>query len=380
MLQSLARSAGASPVPPPDGTMGSLLIAVIVCAMFYGGEPRTTYSSPEPGLVGHRAANAITRPALAVVVSISQMYYYYTRYPRDPPHLKALVAAVWCTDTILISHTIYWYLVAQYDDPTSLGLLSSTIIPEVFFQAFTGLFVQSFFAARIWRLSGRKLYLVVPVVALITAEFSAAMVYAIKGLSFKTFLDLGKVKALSISINAFAAAGDVVIAAILCTILQFSKTGFETSDLLINRLIVFSVNTGLLTSICACMSLIAILALPDTFVYICFYFLIGRLYSNSLMATLNARKALRNHSGTRIHDTSLSLRDLRPRSATDAVNRTASAFPARVKREGAGTGGVAQSQHIAIRIDTTEESRRDGDMDSASAKYDSVADKQSAEV
>ncbi|KAI0363094.1 hypothetical protein BV20DRAFT_1031832 [Pilatotrama ljubarskyi] len=261
----------------------------------------------------------------------------------------------------------------------SLGLLSSTIISDVFFQAFTGLFVQSFLAACIWRLSGRKLYLVVPVVALITAEFSAAIVYAIKGLSFKTFLDLGKVKALSISINVFAAAGDVVIAAILCNILQVSTTGFETSDLLMNRL-VRSFNTGLLISICACMSLIAILALPDTFVYICFYFLIGRLYSNSLMATLNARKALRNHSGTRIHDTSLSLRDLRPRSATDAMNRTASARPARVKREGAGTGGVAQPQHIAIRIDTTEESRRDGDMDSASAKYDSVADKQFTEA
>lgn len=32
---------------------------------------------------------------------------------------------------------------------------------------------------------------------------------------------------LSISINGFAAAGDVVIAAILCTILQVSKTGFS---------------------------------------------------------------------------------------------------------------------------------------------------------
>ena len=39
---------------------------------------------------------------------------------------------------------------------------------------------------------------------------------------------------------------------------------------------IFSVNTGLLTSICACMSLITILALPNTFVYITFFFVIGR--------------------------------------------------------------------------------------------------------
>ena len=44
-------------------------------------------------------------------------------------------------------------------------------------------------------------------------------------------------KALSIMINAFAAAGDVCIAVILCTILQTSKTGFERSTQLINRLV-----------------------------------------------------------------------------------------------------------------------------------------------
>ncbi|KAI0353285.1 hypothetical protein OH77DRAFT_1522740 [Trametes cingulata] len=380
---------------PVDGTMGSLLIGVIVCAMFYG-------------------------------VSLSQMYYYYTRYPRDPVYLKLLVAAVWFTDSVHQASphlpyqyippafipprtafyspegTVYWYLVTQYGEPASLGRLSSTIIPEVFFQAFTGLFVQSFFAARIWKLSGRKPWLVGPVIALIVAEFSIAMgkytvLYAITALSFKTFLDLGKVKvrplpaplsspalanardslsqALSISINAVAAAGDVVIAAILCTILQFSKTGFERSDLLINRLIVFSVNTGLLTSICACMSLITILALPDTFIYICFYFLIGRLYSNSLMATLNARKALRTQSnGTCIQDTAVSLRDLRPRTGSaDAL----SGSPFRGKRDAVARSGGAQ--HIAIRIDTTEESRRDGENENPSTKY-GIGDKDSERV
>ncbi len=42
-----------------------------------------------------------------------------------------------------------------------------------------------------------------------------------------TFFDLMQIKGLSISINAFAAAGDVTIAAILCTILHYSRTGFS---------------------------------------------------------------------------------------------------------------------------------------------------------
>ncbi|KAI0640064.1 hypothetical protein C8Q77DRAFT_1152970 [Trametes polyzona] len=317
---------------PLDGTMGPLLLGVIICAVAYG-------------------------------ISLSQIYYYYTRYPRDPLYMKLLVAAVCFTDTVhqaMISHSIYWYLITEYGHPESLGLLSATMIPEVFFQAFTGLFVQSFFAHRVWKLSGRRWYLTAPVVALILAEFSVAMAYAIQALSFKTFLDLGKIKALSISINGFAAAGDVVIACILCTILQVSKTGFEKSNLLVNRLIVFSVNTGLLTSVCACMSLITILALPNTFVYICFFFLIGRLYSNSLMATLNARKSLREKST--IHDTSLSLRDMNP-------STTANMSPfSPVKRDG--------TTSIAIRIDTTQDTRHDDrdahSLSSQSAKYGSA--------
>ncbi|KAK1235250.1 hypothetical protein PQX77_001531 [Marasmius sp. AFHP31] len=51
-----------------------------------------------------------------------------------------------------------------------------------------------------------------------------------------------------------------------------ARTGFSWSDHIINRLILFSMNTGLLTSIVACTSLVTILALPDTLVYAAFYY------------------------------------------------------------------------------------------------------------
>ncbi|KAI0721989.1 hypothetical protein C8T65DRAFT_172207 [Cerioporus squamosus] len=311
---------------PLDGTMGPILLGVIVCAVFYG-------------------------------VSLSQVYYYFTRYPRDPLYMKLLVAAVWASDTVhqgLISHTVYWYLVTTYGDPTALTKLSTTIIVEVIFQGFTGVMVQSFFAARIYKLSGKKMWLVIPVVLMIAGEFSVSMAYSAKALQMVFFSELVEIKALSLSINIFAAAGDVLIALILCIILQFSKTGFERSNTLINKLIIFSVNTGLLTSICACMSLITILALPDTFVYIFFFFLIGRLYANSLMATLNARKGLRDGSSAG-GETSLSLRDMHPSHA----------HTANFSKRDHGSAG------IAIRIDTQKESRHDAELEYQSTKYGS---------
>jgi len=102
------------------------------------------------------------------------------------------------------------------------------------------------------------------------------------------------VQEVSISINVLAAAGDVLIAVVLCSMLQKSRTGFQESDTMINKLIIFTMNTGLLTSLCAVASFISILAAPNTFIYIAFFFNIGRFYSNTLMATLNARRGVRS--------------------------------------------------------------------------------------
>jgi hypothetical protein len=59
-------------------------------------------------------------------------------------------------------------------------------------------------------------------------------------------------------VNILAAAGDVLIAAMLCTMLHVQRTGFKKSDTMINKLMIFVVNTGLLTSVCAVMSLVSV--------------------------------------------------------------------------------------------------------------------------
>ena len=71
--------------------------------------------------------------------------------------------------------------------------------------------------------------------------------------------------------NIFGAAADVAIAATLIYLLQTSRTGFQRSDTIINRLILFSLNTGLLTGVDAIMSLVMISLFPNSLIYIMFY-------------------------------------------------------------------------------------------------------------
>ena len=57
-------------------------------------------------------------------------------------------------------------------------------------------------------------------------------------------------------INAFEASSSILITGLVIFYLQGTRTGFKKTETMINRLIIFSVNTGLLTSIDTALSLI----------------------------------------------------------------------------------------------------------------------------
>ncbi|KAJ7173650.1 hypothetical protein C8R46DRAFT_1083518 [Mycena filopes] len=277
-------------------------------------------------------------------VSCVQAWWYYT-HQNDRWPLKFLVAAVMIFDTVhqaLISHTVYTYLITNYNNSAELGDIVWSLLVEVLFNGLTALLVQSFLTVRIWRLSNGNKWLTGAASLLVLAEFGCVLAYVVISLHLHTFVELAELKDLSIVVNALAAAGDVFIACSLCGLLWRSRTGFHRSDTMIKKLVMFSVNTGLITSLCAIASLISIAAAGKTFIYILFFFCMGRLYCNSLLATLNARKMIRGAADgvhTTSENVSLSLREF-PKSA-------------------ASLSMASKRPNISIKIDTTQEFNRD---------------------
>ncbi|KAM5532416.1 hypothetical protein V8D89_013910 [Ganoderma adspersum] len=302
---------------------------------------------PCTSLIGVLLVSVVLSGALWGVFC-SQVLYYYIRFPNDPLSIKLLVGAVTVSDTIhqaLITHSsvqVYWYLITEYGNQDSLALLVKSVVVEVIFQCITGFLVQGYYTICVWRLSKGKLYLVVPVAAMVFAEFGLSLAYTIIALTrLETFGDLVQIK---VRLMIGHSVPDVAIASILCTILYQSRTGSSKSNMLINRLMVFAINTGLLTSICACISLITFFVFPTTFIYICFYFLIGRLYANSLMAMLNARRSRRD--GCSSDETTISLRE---------VPTTGSNLTCTHCNVPSSPGGG----RIAIRVNTTKEMKHE---------------------
>ncbi|KAH8994301.1 hypothetical protein EDB86DRAFT_3168260, partial [Lactarius hatsudake] len=83
---------------------------------------------------------------------------------------------------------------------------------------------------------------------------------------------------------------DVFTAASLSYFLHKMRTGFKRSDTLINRLIIYSVNTGALTSIFSAAVLVLYNLMPSNLIYVTLYFILSKLFTNSCVGTLNTRR------------------------------------------------------------------------------------------
>ncbi|GLB41339.1 hypothetical protein LshimejAT787_0905540 [Lyophyllum shimeji] len=229
--------------------------------------------------------------AVFLGVSLAQTFYYYTTYPKDKLYLKSLVAATAVLNTvhqIMVSHMIWHYLVTNFYKPENIKLVIWSVIMQALCTIITGALVQSFYVMRVRLLCKSKV--LTGCIALLT--FTSAgfgLAWVVRAMQQKTFADLFEISWLTISVDCLSSVTNVLIAAALCIMLRQGRIAFNQSDGVINKLMALTLNTGVLTSCCSLTALLILAASPLTLVHAPFYFCLGRLYTNSLLATLNAR-------------------------------------------------------------------------------------------
>lgn len=77
------------------------------------------------------------------------------------------------------------------------------------------------------------------------------------------FVDFRKFEAVVIIWLVLACLADLLITAIMVWYLRKHKTGFQGSDLLVDRIIRLTIQTGLVTSVCAFVDLVLFLVDPS---------------------------------------------------------------------------------------------------------------------
>ncbi|KAJ7080735.1 hypothetical protein B0H15DRAFT_953339 [Mycena belliarum] len=228
-----------------DGTLGALLIGVLVSYVLFG-------------------------------VTTIQLYLYRTRFPKDSLRMKLLVAVVWFCELghiICIGHMAYTMVITNYAHPERLANIPKSLGLSSLFNAVIAPCVQVFFALRIYRLS-KLLY--IPIVAgTLSLLYSLATVaLVVIGLEFSPFTRyLDRWGWLMDTAWGIAAANDVIIAATLVFWLgrrRETRSSNDTTTAVVDKLIAWTI-----------------------VIWIAWYMVTTRLYANTFLASLNSRATLR---------------------------------------------------------------------------------------
>jgi len=233
-----------------------------------------------------------------------QAYLYARTYQNDRTSVKCLVLGTWLLDifhTTMVATSLWDYLIQGFGSQTLHDKIFWSLGMTVASTAILTFGVHCFFVHRLYKLSKGKLYLALPIALVALMRLASACVTTAEMIrlgSFTLFLQQFKwVFTLGLALSTIA---DVLIAGGMCFFLRRNRTGTSDLDLIIDSVIYYTIENGILTSIATIASLVFWLGMPHNLVYMALHFGISKLYANSLLASLNARKSLRQvHSSLR---------------------------------------------------------------------------------
>jgi len=232
--------------------------------------------------------------ATAILYGITslQAFTYFKQYFRDPPVMRLLVFTLWILDTLhaaMITYSMYFYVVLNFADPSIVERPVWSVWTMIMISNLSNIIVRGIFCHRLWRL-GRKSWVLPAFVALLSLYIIVdAFYFAVRGLHIDTYLDIEQFSWSLYVGFTFEVVADFVITGAQYVYLRQFRTGIRFTDSVVSVLMLYCINTGLLTSVCALLCLITYATLSHMYVYFAFYFVLSKLYVNSVLANLNAR-------------------------------------------------------------------------------------------
>lgn len=226
-------------------------------------------------------------------VTCSQVFYCFYNY-SDGYAVKTMVWTVLILEllhSVFSVYAVYYYLVQNYCNPVTLLDMNWSMMMNVGFMTVNILLVHLFYAWRIYHVGGKKLVIPIIIVLMSVAESVLAWTTVGMGFALNDFTRVvdQTVKYVKPSL-VIAVVNDISIAALLSYYLHSSRTGIRSTNTLINKLITYAVANGTLTSITGVVCLVFAFIHQNNMIYISIMQVLGNLYSNALLATLNSRR------------------------------------------------------------------------------------------
>ncbi|KAJ7867147.1 hypothetical protein B0H13DRAFT_2352028 [Mycena leptocephala] len=227
-------------------------------------------------------------------VTTTQTYIYYSRFPDDSWKLKTLVAFVWVCEMVhalCVGYTLYVYTISNYAHlerlvgPIPVSLDIFTLLSGVI-----RVCVQRFFAFRIYAFS-KKLH--VSILIWVIAFFillGSIIIFAI-ALQMPSLPQLeAQWGWLATALWSVGTVNDLAITATLVILLHSKRTDLHwRTAALVEKLILWSIETGILMSATSIATLACFLTMKENFIWLAFFVVGTRVVSNSLLARATLR-------------------------------------------------------------------------------------------
>ncbi|TFY56441.1 hypothetical protein EVJ58_g7643 [Rhodofomes roseus] len=232
-------------------------------------------------------------------IVIAQVYIYFTRYKRDALWVKVFVLFLFVCDICSAVFTICWMFflfvsnwgnIAAFSQPTWM-LATDPLILGLMSCA-----THFFFARRI-KIITESIWLAGSICFFGIGTLAGALGGTIEFMRVQSLVDLTSLKPIAIVWLLCAAVGDVMITVILSWSLKRKKSGFKRTDQIVDRVIRVTIQNGFLTAAVATCALILYLS-SDIPYHLALSLVLPRMYSNSILSSLNYRDVMHPDSST----------------------------------------------------------------------------------
>jgi hypothetical protein len=229
---------------------------------------------------------------------VVQTYVYYANFPNDHRAMKLTVAAVLASQiahVICVSATLWNAVVSGYGNPLTLLIFPLGADAVILFTAITGGLVESSFAFRLWKLSkSLPLPLISLALCLLTQSIALAMtVKAFVMTSLVTFATDENIL-ITLSFTSRLVCELTLTQSMVWYLRKQRSSTFSRTTTKIDRMVLWTLETGLITSLVVVFIMSFFLAMKQNYIWIGMYAILATVNANSLLASLNGRLIIRS--------------------------------------------------------------------------------------
>ncbi|KAJ7175153.1 hypothetical protein C8R43DRAFT_976055 [Mycena crocata] len=246
-------------------------------------------------------------------MGLLQVYLYFFWYHKDHWGIKGTVIIITVLESVQTGtyfSATYTLLIDDFGQFDKLALFPWQALAQLL-ALYTSTFVaQAYFAYCIYLLHKRRVFLPLLIVFLslvglgggvgmdsftqillhLSHYFFLQTAQIILAVKIQRFDELPTTSAASNTQAALSLACDILITFGLCWRLNVARTGIQSTNKLLNFLIMTAINRGVLTMITALLNMVLFLTQPGTFYFMLMILISGKFYMNSMLAMLNTRQ------------------------------------------------------------------------------------------